>query len=258
MAKKLIVGNWKMHFSIGQASLFLHKLEQQVANYRDVEVVLCPHYLALQPLSLQLNHRHFKLGAQNCYHKDGGAFTGEVAAAMLRGLTKYVIVGHSERRHIFNENNKEVMLKVEAVIRNNMRPILCVGETRQERVDGETSDVLHDQISAGLANITSDDIENVVIAYEPVWAIGTGDYASLGDVVEAIEIIRKNINAMFGREAAEKIQVLYGGSIDTSNAASYLQSPEVNGLLIGGTSLKAKPFANIVDMAHEAIIKGDI
>lgn len=252
MAKKLIVANWKMHFSTGQASLYLHKLEQTVASYRAIDVVLCPNMLALQSLSLQVNRRKFKLGAQNCYFKDEGAFTGEVSATMLRHLADYVIIGHSERRHIFGETDKEITQKVQAVIRNGMQPILCVGETKHERTDGETGSVLHGQVTAGLANITSDEIEQIVIAYEPVWAIGTGDFATPESVVEAIKLIRKQVKALFGVEAAKKIRVLYGGSVDADNAGSYLQSEGVDGLLVGGASLKANVFSAIIERAHEA------
>lgn len=255
MAKKLIVGNWKMHFTVGQASLFVHRLEQQVTTYRDVEVVLSPHFIALQPLSLQINHRQFKLAAQDCYYKDEGAYTGEVAAAMLRGLTRYVIVGHSERRHIIGETNKEIMQKVQAVVRNSMQPILCVGETRHERTNGETAHVIHDQVSAGLANLTSEEIGQVVIAYEPVWAIGTGDFARPDDVIEATKLIRKNVKALFGAEAAKNVRALYGGSVDADNALSYLQSSGIDGLLVGGASLKAKTFSTIIDKAHAAALE---
>src|SRR6266702_5399260 len=150
MSKKLIVGNWKMHFTTGQASLYLHKLDQMAPSYRDVEVVLAPNMLALQSLSLQVNHRKFHLGAQNCYYEDVGAFTGEVSATQLRGLVHYVIVGHSERRHIFGETNKEIALKVQAVLRNGIQPVLCIGETKQERREDETARVIHDQVTSGL------------------------------------------------------------------------------------------------------------
>ena len=164
MSKKLIVGNWKMHFTTGQASLYLHRLEQRAPNYRDVEVVLCPNLLALQSLSLQINHRKFRLGAQNCYWQDEGAFTGEVSATMMRGLVHYVIVGHSERRHIFGETNKDTAQKVQAVVRNGMQAILCVGETKQQRTEGETAHVIHDQVVAGLRNVTSEEVQDIVIA----------------------------------------------------------------------------------------------
>jgi len=252
MAKKLLVANWKMHFTVGEASLYLHKLQEKVMSVRKTtDVVLCPNMLTLQSLSLQVDRRKFRLGAQNCYFQDEGAFTGEVSASMLRTLVDYVIVGHSERRHIFGEDNKLITQKVQAVVRNGLRPILCVGETRQERVDGDTAHVLHDQVTSGLANITSDEIENVAIAYEPVWAIGTGDYDKADDAVQAIRHIRKNVEAMFGKKAAQNIRVLYGGSVNGDDAGGYLVAEGVDGLLIGGASLKADVFAGIVARAHE-------
>ena len=250
MTKKLIVGNWKMHFNVGQASLYLHRLEQAAPNYRDVEVVLCPNMLALQSLSLQINHRKFHLGAQNCYYEDAGAFTGEVSATQLRGLVHYVIVGHSERRHIFGETNKEVALKIQAVLRNGIKPILCVGETAHERREGETAHVIHDQVTAGLRNVSSDEIEHVVVAYEPVWAIGTGDFASTDDAVKAARLIRKHVRALFGDKAAEAVSVLYGGSVDAANAAGFTNAEGIDGLLVGGASLKAPVFSSIIESAH--------
>jgi triosephosphate isomerase len=251
VAKKLIVANWKMHFTVGEASLFLHKLQEKVASYRDVETVLIPNMLTLQSLSLQVDRRKFRLGAQNCYYRDEGAFTGEVSATMLRALTDYVLVGHSERRHVFGEDDKLVALKVQAVLRNGMKPILCVGETAHQRVEGETEHVLHDQVTAGLSNVTSGEIENVVIAYEPVWAIGTGQYDKADDAAHAISHIRKHIEAMFGKKAAQNIRILYGGSVDGGDAGGYLVAKGVDGLLIGGSSLKASVFAGIVQRAHE-------
>jgi triosephosphate isomerase len=248
---KLIVANWKMHFTVGEASLFLHKLQETVPTYRDVEAVLCPNMLTLQSLSLQVDRRKFKLGAQNCYYQDQGDFTGEVSASMLRSLVSYIIVGHSNRRYIFSEDDKLISLKVQAVLRNNLRPILCVGETKHERVEGETAQVLHDQVMAGLSNVTSEEIERVVIAYEPVWAIGTGDFARVDDAAQAIKLIRKHVDAMFGRKAASKVVVLYGGSVDADNAGAYLAAEGIDGLLIGGASLKAQVFGGIIKRAHE-------
>lgn len=248
---KLIVANWKMHFTVGEASLFLHKLQETVPTFKDTEVVLAPNMLTLQSLSIQVDRRKFKLAAQNCYYQDEGAFTGEVSADMLRSLVSYVLVGHSERRHIFGEDDKLVALKVQAVLRNNLRPILCVGETKHDRIEGETQHVLYEQITTGLKNITSDEVENVVIAYEPVWAIGTGDYAKVDDASHAARLIRKHVDAMFGRKAASRIQILYGGSVDGDVAGGYLAAEGIDGLLIGGASLRAATFAGIVKRAHE-------
>lgn len=251
MAKKLIVGNWKMHFTVGEASLFLHKLQEKVPSYRDVETVLIPNMLTLQSLSLQIDRRKFRLGAQNCYHRDEGAFTGEVSATMLRALTDYILVGHSERRHVFGEDDKTIALKVQAVLRNGMKPILCVGETAHQRVEGETQHVLHDQVVAGLANVTSAEIENVVIAYEPVWAIGTGQYDKADDAAECVRYIRKHLAAMYGQKAALAVRILYGGSVTSADAGGYLVAQGIDGLLIGGSSLKANEFGSIVQRAHE-------
>lgn len=249
--KSLIVGNWKMHLTMHQASLYLHKLSEKVQTHRDVEVVLCPNTLTLQSLSIQVNHRQFKLGAQNAHWRDEGAFTGEVSAHMLRGIAKYLLVGHSERRHVFGETIKDTRTKVQAAIRNDMQPILCVGETAHERAAGETRDIIHDQVNGGLANITSEEIENIVIAYEPVWAIGTGKNAKPADVAEAEKIIRRNISALYGKKAGQSIRVLYGGSVNADNAKEYLALDGIDGLLIGGASLQADTFATITEAAHQ-------
>jgi triosephosphate isomerase len=250
MRKKLIAGNWKMHLNTHQASLLLHKLQDKIESKRDVDVVLCPNYLVLQSLSMQVNHRKFKLGAQNCFWRDEGAYTGEVSATMLRGLVDYVLVGHSERRHIFGEHDADIRHKVGAVVRNGMTPILCVGETAGERAANETHHVLHGQVVAGLANLTSEEVQNIVIAYEPVWAIGTGNNATPGDVARAVETIRHQISSLYGSSTADNTRVLYGGSVDQHNSGSYLEIEGVDGLLVGGASLKAPVFASIVEVAQ--------
>lgn len=251
MGKKLIVANWKMHFTVGEASLFLHKLQEKVPNQRTTEVVLCPNMLTLQTLSLQIDRRKFKLGAQNCYFQDEGAYTGEVSATMLRGIASYVIVGHSERRHVFGEDDRLIARKVQAVLRNDLQPILCVGETASERAAGETQHVIHAQVTAGLANVTSAEIDQVVIAYEPVWAIGTGNYDKADDASQCIKHIRRQVEAMFGEKAAAAVRVLYGGSVNGDDAGGYLVAQGVDGLLIGGASLNAATFGNIINRAYE-------
>lgn len=249
MRKKLIVGNWKMYNNTHKASLLLHSLSEKVKVPRSVDVVLCPNLLALQSLSLQVNHRQFRLGAQNCYWRDEGAFTGEVAAEMLRGVVDYVIVGHSERRHVFHETERDIRQKVQAVLRNKMKPILCVGETATERADGETIEVVRDQLTSGLANITSEEMSEMAIAYEPVWAIGTGKIPTADDVATVEKAIRKQISALYGKKAAEAVRFLYGGSVDATNASSFLATDGVDGLLVGGASLKPDVFAAIVKEA---------
>lgn len=249
--KKLIVGNWKMNLNTHEASLFVHKLAGLVKVHRDVEVVLAPTLLALQSLSLQVDRHQFKLAVQNFYWRDHGAFTGEVSATQLRGVADYAIVGHSERRHIFGETDKDIRSKVQAAIRNGIKPILCIGETAGERADGEANDVLHDQLVGGLANVTSEDLGDVTVAYEPVWAIGTGNNALPDDVKKATVTIRNQIKHLYGAEAAKNIRILYGGSVTADSAAGYLAVDGVDGLLIGGASLDAQAFNEIVKKAHK-------
>ena len=248
--KKLIVGNWKMNLTVHEASIFIHGLAQDVAVHRDVEVVLAPTLLALQSVSLQIDRRQFKLAAQNFYWRDHGAFTGEVSATQLRGLVDYAIVGHSERRHVFHEHDKEIRSKVQAAVRNNIRPILCIGETAHQRAVGETNDIIHDQLLGGLANITSEEFHQVVIAYEPVWAIGTGKNATPDDVKKAMRSIRRQIEHLYGKKAADEVRVLYGGSVTPESAPTYLATEGVDGLLVGGASLSRPSFVSIIEAAH--------
>lgn len=250
MGKKLIIANWKMNLGVSEGSLFVHKLDTLVGRHLDIEIVIAPTMLALQPIHLQVQHHHFNLGAQNFYWQDSGAFTGEVSAAQLRGLVKYALVGHSERRHIFGERGKDLRNKVQAAYRNEIIPVLCVGETAIERSDNETNDVLHDQLVGGLANITSEEAERLVIAYEPVWAIGTGKTATPGDIERAIKAIRSQVKHLFGAETAKKVRVLYGGSVSVDNASSILGTAGVDGLLVGGASLDVHAFAEIIKKAH--------
>lgn len=236
--------------NVHDASIFVHQLADEIPVHRDVEVVLAPTMLALQPLSLQVDRRQFKLAAQNFYWRDHGAFTGEVSATQLRGLVEYALVGHSERRHVFHEHDKEIRSKVQSALRNNIHPILCVGETAHERSVGETLDVIHDQLLGGLANVTSEELGDVTIAYEPVWAIGTGNNAAPDDAKKAAKAIRRQIAHLYGDKAADDIRVLYGGSVTADSAATYLATEGIDGLLVGGASLSVSSFATIAAAAH--------
>jgi triose-phosphate isomerase len=251
MRKKLIIGNWKMNLNMQEASLYLHKLMEVLKPRRDVEIVVSPTTLTLQSLSLQINRRIAKLAAQNCYWRDHGAYTGEVPAAHLRGIADYVLIGHSERRYIFIESDKDIRLKVQAAIRNRLQPILCVGETAQERALGETRDVLADQLTSGLANVTAEELDRVVIAYEPIWAIGTGDNAKPVDVKKATQMIRQHVAHLYGKKAAEEVRILYGGSITVDSAADYLAISGLDGLLVGAASLDIHQFTEIIEKAHK-------
>lgn len=255
--KKLIIANWKMNLTIGESSLLVHKLDKALTARRDVEVIIAPTTLALQPMSLQVDLRKFKLAAQNFYWRDEGAFTGEVSANQLRGLVKYALVGHSERRHVFGERGRDIGKKIQAAIRNQIIPVLCVGETANEHSDGETAAVLHDQIVEGLHNLTAEDMEQVVIAYEPVWAISKGKNfavhkgASPHDAEVANAAIRRHIAHLFGKKIAQATPILYGGSVSSDNAEGYLRAHGVDGLLIGGASLVANEFISICETANE-------
>lgn len=228
------------------------RLNDHVQIHRDIEVVLTPSLLTLQPISREIDRRKFKLAAQNAYYKDQGAFTGEVSFTMLRELVDYVIVGHSERRIYFNESLEMIRDKVQAAIRNGISPILCVGETQQERAGGETKRVIHDQVVTALSNLTAEDVENVVIAYEPVWAISTfgGQLAKPDEVKKVIDQIRYQVAELYGQATADDLRVIYGGSVDDQTAAGYLEIEGVDGCLPGSASLNYQKFAGIVEAAY--------
>lgn len=256
MRKILIVGNWKMYLNTSQASILVHRLHERIKIQRDIEVVLAPSMLTLQPLSLQIDRRKFRLAAQNAYFRDEGPFTGEVSFSMLRDLVHYVIVGHSERRHIFSEDLDMVRDKVAAAVRNDITPILCVGETKPEREDGETKQVLHDQLMTALSNLTAREVKNLVIAYEPVWAISNGkDYEgheipTPDEIAKNIRYIRSYVSDVFNKTAGENIRVIYGGSTAPDMVYGYLNVPGVDGFLVGGASLNYHSFAEIVATAR--------
>jgi triosephosphate isomerase len=258
MRKKLIAGNWKMNLDVHQASTLLHRLEENIEIHQDVEVAVFPSHLFIQPLNLQVNRRKMKLGAQDAFYEDEGAYTGAVSAHMLHGLVDYVIIGHSERRHKFGETDDEIRKKLAAAFRNKITPVLCVGETAVERSEGETKQVLHDQVMSDLLSLTTKEVETMVIAYEPVWAVSDGkDYQghkmpTPDDVKEAVDTIRHNVRELYGKTAEENLRVLYGGSTNTDNARAYLDVEGVDGLLVGGASLNYHQFTSIVKSAHDA------
>lgn len=251
MRRLLIAGNWKMHLNASQASLLLHRLQERVKIYRDIEVVLAPSNLVIQPLSIQIDRRKFRLAAQNAYFQDEGAYTGEVSFTQLRDLVHYVIIGHSERRYIFHEHEDEIRDKVAACVRNEIMPILCVGETKTERLDGETNQVLHDQLFTALSNLTAKEVRSMVIAYEPVWAIGTGEVAKPAQAAEAAAFIRKYVSEVFGSRAAKDIRILYGGSVTPEVTKSFLEVEGIDGFLVGGASINYHSFAGIVENANK-------
>jgi len=253
--KILVVGNWKMNLDTSQASLLVHRLEERIKTHRSVEVVLAPSLLTLQPLSLQIDRRKFRLSAQDAYFKDEGPYTGEVSFSMIRELVHYCIIGHSARRVYFGESLETVRDKVQAAVRNGITPILCIGETKEERNLGETKQVIHDQLTTALSNLTSEDIQNVVIAYEPIWAISTfdGEVAKPDDMAKAIKYIRFQIKELYGEQTSKDVRVLYGGSVDDHDARAYLALEGCDGVLVGAASLNYHQFPAIVDSAYQLL-----
>ncbi len=252
MKKTLIVANWKMNLTTHQASTLVHRYNQVITGHQNIEVVIAPSTLSLQPLSIELDRRKFRLAAQDAYPKDEGPYTGEVSFAMLRDLVHYCIVGHSARRVYFGESLELIRDKVGAAVRNGICPIICIGETKHERDSGETKQVIHDQITTALKNITSDELETIVIAYEPVWAISTfqGEVAKPDDMQKAIDYIRFQIKELYGAHAAEVVRVIYGGSVNEQDVRAYLELPGCDGVLVGAASLNYAKFGAIVDSAY--------
>lgn len=252
--KTYVVGNWKLNFTVGESSIYLHKLMKSLSMHRGMDIIVAPSTIALQPLSLQVDRHKIKLAAQNGFYRDYGAFTGETSYSQLRGIVDYVIIGHSERRYVFGEDEKFVQKKVAAAIRNKITPILCIGETESERAFGETADVIRDQLSSGLSQIGDDDLNKIIIAYEPVWAISSVKSAKLAtpdEIAEVVRLIRGTLTEIYGEKVAAEVPVLFGGSVNSSNAGAYLTVPGVNGLLVGGASLILGEFIDIIEIAKK-------
>jgi triosephosphate isomerase len=247
--KKLIVANWKMHFNTHETELFIHKLNK-IEVPANIETVICPPFIGLQVAAKSLDAKKFKLGAQDAHQTDEGAFTGEVSAAMLRGLVDYVIVGHSERRRYFGEKDNLIADKMAAAVRNGIKPILCVGESLDDRHHELSMRVVIDQVTANLKHLTALEVESIAIAYEPVWAIGTGEIATPEQIAPVIQAIRHTVEELYGEEAGSSLRVLYGGSVEAESTRSILNISGINGLLVGGASLIATKFSEIIKAAN--------
>lgn len=243
----LLVGNWKMHKTVAEAVALVQDIHALTADVEDAEIVVCPPFTALYAVRAALCASHLRLGAQNLYPADSGAFTGEISPVMLRDVgCEYVIVGHSERRQLFGETSALVQKKVRAAFDHRLVPIMCVGETLAEREQGATAEIIAGQVQTGLAGLTADEAARAVIAYEPVWAIGTGRVASPADAGAVCRHIRAGVQDMYGPAAAAAIRVLYGGSVKPDNIRLLLAEPDIDGALVGGASLSAEQFAAIV------------
>jgi len=249
--KKIIAGNWKMNKTQAEARVLVEDLLREIGRFDGAEIVLCPPFTALAVVSELLSPvSNIRLGAQNMHEAASGAFTGEISAGMLRELyVRYVIIGHSERRQFFHEDNATVNRKTKAALAAELRPIVCIGETLPEREADKWKKVLETQIVEGLAGFTDKDLADIVIAYEPVWAIGTGKTATPVQAEEAHQWIRKVIGTTFGYPAAERLRIQYGGSVKPENAKELLSKPDIDGALVGGASLDARGFTAIIKNA---------
>jgi triosephosphate isomerase (TIM) len=248
--KKLIAGNWKMNKTSADAVALASEVVASVGKLTDVDVAVCPPFTSIEAVGKALEGSTVKLGAQNMHPEASGAFTGEVSAPMLRALfASYVILGHSERRALFAENDAFVNKKVLAALKNQLRPILCVGETLAEREAGSTLKVVQTQTEAGLEGVSKDLAPSVVIAYEPVWAIGTGKVATTEQAQEVHAFIRGLLTKLFTESVAQRIRILYGGSMKPANAPDLLAQKDIDGGLIGGASLESRSFVELVTAA---------
>ncbi len=248
--KKLIAGNWKMNKTSADAAALVRELTAAAGQRTDVEVVVCPPFTAMEGVSRLLDGSNVRLGAQNLHPEKNGAFTGEISADMLRALfVSHVILGHSERRTLFGEQDAFINQKVLAALKNQLRPIFCVGETLVERESGATLTVVQTQLEAGLAGVSREQAADVIVAYEPVWAIGTGKVATTEQAQEVHAFIRTLLTKLFSEPVAQKIRILYGGSMKPANAPELLAQPDIDGGLIGGASLEARSFLELVTAA---------
>lgn len=246
MRKAIIAGNWKMNKTPDEARALVEELIPLVAD-AECEVVVCPPFVDLCPVSKAIKGTNIHLGAQNIHWAKSGAFTGEISADMLKKFgVEYAIVGHSERRQYFGETDATVNMRAKAALENGITPIICVGESLEQRERGETDEFVASQVRGALEGISADDARRVVIAYEPIWAIGTGRTATAEMAEETITVIRKTLRSIFGNDAAETVRIQYGGSMNPQNAASLMAMENIDGGLIGGASLKAEDFSKVV------------
>lgn len=252
MRKAIIAGNWKLNKTSREAIALVEELKREIAQVETVDIVVCPPFTSLSVVSDAVVESNIALGAQNLYWQDSGAFTGEVSAPMLKDLgVGYVIIGHSERRQYFAETNETVNKRIRAALTHGLTPIVCVGENLAERESNKTFDVIKDHVEGSLANLSSDEMSRIVIAYEPVWAIGTGKTATPEQAQEVHAYIRGLLQKLFGEQVASSVRIQYGGSVTPENIALLIAKPDIDGALVGGASLKAPSFAAIVKGARK-------
>lgn len=249
-----VAGNWKMNTTATEAERLVLEMLDKLDRIEGVEKVLCPPFVSLVAINMMLQSSAIKLGAQNMYFEIKGAYTGEISPVMLSELCEFVILGHSERRGYFGETDEIVNKKVKTALANELKPILCVGERLAENETGKTEEVINRQVTAALNGI--EPVRDLVIAYEPVWAIGTGKAASSAQAAATIQSIRDVVAKLWNKSIAQDLRILYGGSVTSANIAEFISHPEIDGALVGGASLKAEEFVSIVEQTAE--IKGGI
>jgi triosephosphate isomerase len=247
-----VAGNWKMNTTVTEAEKLVLEMLEKLDRIEGVEKVLCPPFVSLVAVNMMLEGSSIKLGAQNMYFETKGAYTGEISPVMLSELCEFVILGHSERRWYFGETDEIVNKKVKAALANRLKPILCVGERLAENEAGKTEEVVNRQVTGALNDI--EPVRDLVVAYEPVWAIGTGKAASGAQAAATIQFIRDVVAKLWNKNIAQDLRILYGGSVNSANIAEFISHPEIDGALVGGASLKAEEFPSIIEQTAE--IKG--
>ncbi len=246
MRRKVIAGNWKMNMLPNEAMAFIENIEPTIKDTKN-EVILCVPYTDLFYSLLTVQDTNIKIGAQNMHWEESGAYTGEVSAKMLKSINvEYVIIGHSERRQYFAETNETVNLKIKTAIKNELKPIVCVGETLEQRESGKAEEIITTQTALALEGIDKNDVSKIILAYEPIWAIGTGKTATSEDANNSIKAIRKKVSELYGDQIANEIIILYGGSVKPENAKELFSTSDIDGGLVGGASLKVEDFSKII------------
>lgn len=249
MRVPLTAGNWKMNTTLSEAIALVKAMRTKLDRINNVDKVLCPPFISLAAVAELIKGSSIKLGAQNLHFAERGAHTGEISPLMLAELCEFVIIGHSERRHYFKETGEIVNQKIQAALKAGLKPILCIGERLEENEAGRTEEVVTEQLQSSLAGINQ--VNGLVVAYEPVWAIGTGRAATGREANETIGLIRRYINRLYDKEAARNTRLLYGGSVTAANIAEFVQQPEIDGSLVGGASLEVDEFLSIVKQTAE-------
>lgn len=252
MRKPMMAGNWKMNKTVAEASGLASQIVELTSGYGNVDRVICPTFICLSAVNGAVDGSPIQVGAQNCYWEASGAFTGEVSAAMLAGLVDYVIIGHSERRQFFGETDETVNKKIVAALAAGLTPIVCIGESLAQNEAGETQSFVSGQVRAALAGLSSEQVQALVLAYEPIWAIGTGKAATsqqAGDICGGV--VRATVRELYGDAVADAVRVLYGGSTKPGNIEEIMQQPDIDGALIGGAALDGKSYAEMVRITSE-------